>query len=388
MTPDFRSERGPARVPFGWNADSAAAGVITVFVVGVTAHLSITRDEPLDWQAYALIVVAGAAMACCRRWPRGTAVFATLAVGVYVLSGYVNGPIYGTVWLSLLALSRLTDRRTTLAVATPLCITLGLSALWVDGLVMLMVLVGWSAAAIFLGDALRTRRAHLVELEERARYLEHSREEVARRRIAEERLRIARDLHDGVAHAISTINVQAGAASHVIERRPHAAKDALDAIRHASGDVLDELAVMLSVLHDDDGAARAPAPGLGGVQQLADSAESAGIKVEYSMEGPTELVPPAIGTAAYRVVQESLTNVMRHAGAAKVQVTIDVGGDRRMTVDVCDDGGCAPLVPMPKGTGSGIHGMRSRVESTGGRFEAGPKPTGGFRVHAAWEGQS
>lgn len=384
--PELRSERGPAaRVPFGWNADTVAAGAITVFVLGVTAHLSGTRDEPLDSPAYVLLVVSGVAMACCRRWPRATAVFAGLAVGVYVLRGYVDGPIYGTVWLSLLALSRLTDRRTTLAIAAPLCLTLSLAALWAAGPVMPMVLVGWSAAAVFLGDALRTRRAHIVELEERARYLEHSREEEARRRIAEERLRIARDLHDGVAHAISTINVQAGAASHVIERRPHAAKEALDAIQHASGDVLDELAVMLSVLHDDDGAARAPAPGLDGVKQVTDAAERAGIKVELSMEGPMESVPPAIDTAAYRVVQESLTNVMRHAGAAKVLVTIAGDGDRGMTVDVCDDGGGAPIVPMPKGTGSGIRGMRSRVESTGGRFEAGPQPTGGFRVHAAWE---
>ena len=126
-----------------------------------------------------------------------------------------------------------------------------------------MLFVGWSAAAVFLGDVLRNRRSHLAELEERAHYLERTREEEARRRVAEERLRIARDLHDSVAHAMATINVQAGAAAHVVDRRPAAAKEALTAIQRASADVLDELAAMLDLLRDDGRAAeRAPTPGL------------------------------------------------------------------------------------------------------------------------------
>ena len=132
-----------------------------------------------------------------------------------------------------------------------------------------MLFVGWSAAAVFLGDVLRNRRSHLAELEERAHYLELTREEEARRRVAEERLRIARDLHDGVAHAMATINVQAGAAAHVVDRRPAAAKEALEAIQRASADVLDELAALLDLLRDDgQQAERAPTPDLSGIEDL------------------------------------------------------------------------------------------------------------------------
>ena len=186
--------------------------------------------------------------------------------------------------------------------------------------ILSLLFVGWSAAAVFLGDVLRNRRSHLAELEERAHYLELTREEEARRRVAEERLRIARDLHDGVAHAMATINVQAGAAAHVVDRRPAAAKEALEAIQRASVDVLDELAALLDLV-----ARRRTAGGAGadarpvrdrGPRGRVDAAR----RDRTRRRRPLATVPSPVGTAAYRIVQESLTNVVRHAHAAHARV--------------------------------------------------------------------
>ena len=249
--------------------------------------------------------------------------------------------------------------------------------------------LGWSAAAVFLGDALRNRRSYLRELEERARYLELTREQQARRQVAEDRLRIARDLHDSVAHAMATINVQAGAAAHVVDRRPEVAKEAFAAIRRASGEVLDELAAMLTLLRDDgETAERAPTPGIDEVSQLVAATRDAGVPVSLLLDGPTQLVPRPVGIAAYRIVQESLTNVIRHAGAQSARVTVRAGDDRGLVVEVCDDGfGPRASIGAGSGTGTGIRGMRERAESTGGRLEAGPGAQGGFTVRAEWDGR-
>jgi signal transduction histidine kinase len=227
----------------------------------------------------------------------------------------------------------------------------------------------------------RNRRSYLTELEERARYLEHTREEEARRRVAEDRLRVARDLHDSVAHAMATINVQAGAAAHVVNRRPEAAKDALTAIQRASAEVLDELAAMLRLLRDDDeGAARAPTPGVEQITELVASMRESRLPVTLEQCGPLDTVPTSIGTAAYRIVQESLTNVISHAAAAPTVVSVRLE-DCRLSVEVTDDG---PGNGSASGTGMGIRGMRERAEGTGGTLEAGPGPGRGFTVRAGW----
>jgi signal transduction histidine kinase len=238
---------------------------------------------------------------------------------------------------------------------------------------------------VFLGEAVRNRRSYLTELEERARWLEHTREEEARRRVAEERLRVARDLHDSVAHAMATINVQAGAAAHVVDRRPAAAKEALTVIQRASAEALDELAAMVRLLRDDDeGAARAPTPGVAEIGELAASVRDARLRVTLEQRGPLERVPKPIGTAAYRIVQESLTNVMRHAGASSAAVSLRVD-DGCFTVEVNDDGAGDRVGESSRGTGMGLRGMRERADATGGTVDAGPRPEGGFRVRAAWE---
>jgi signal transduction histidine kinase len=247
-----------------------------------------------------------------------------------------------------------------------------------------LVFVGWSAAAIFLGEAMRNRRSYLTELEERARYLEHTREEETGRRVAEDRLRVAQDLHDSVAHAMATINVQAGAAAHVVDRRPAAAKEALTVIQRASAEVLDELTAMVRLLRDDtDGVQRSPTPGVEQLPDLVTSMADARLPVTFEQSGPVDTIPKPISTAAYRVVQESLTNVVRHAAAASTNVTVRVDGGR-LTVEVADDGpGGAAASPASR-NGMGIRGMRERAETTGGTLEAGPRPGRGFMVRATW----
>src|SRR5262245_60481388 len=229
-------ERRSHRVPPGI-VDVVAAVLAIAFLVLATSHIAPGGDEnTLDAFGHLLLVVAGGSLALVRRWPRTALGIVTVVLGLYIVGRYQGGPIYVTGWVALFFLSWRTNRRTGLLGAALLCGVLSATSLVVEGSAPLLhlVFIGWAAAAVFLGDALRNRRSYLSELEEHARYLEQTREEESRWRVAEERLRIARDLHDGVAHAIATINVQAGAGAHVIERRPTEARAALDAIQHTS----------------------------------------------------------------------------------------------------------------------------------------------------------
>jgi signal transduction histidine kinase len=259
-----------------------------------------------------------------------------------------------------------------------------------------LVFLGWSAAAVLLGDVLRNRRTYLSQLEERNRFLERTREEEARRRIAEERLRIARDLHDSVAHAMATISVQAGAAAHVVDRRPEAAKEALTAIRQASGEVLDELSALLGVLREDSRPPgttpdRAPqqlpstVPGFESVPALVEATRSAGLPVTLCVDGPVEAVDRHRGQAAYRIVQEALTNVLRHSGPSPTRVLVRAEQGGGLCVRVVNEPPVAGAVPTGGGgAGLGIRGMRERAAAAGGVLRAGHDDDGGFTVEATW----
>jgi len=372
----------------GWPADIVVAALATGFLVLATAHIPVSGDDrPLDALGYLLLVVAGLAVGTCRRWPKSTLVVVTAVLAAYIVGRYGGGPVYVVGWVALFCLSWRTDRRTGLLGAAALSAVLSVTSLLVRGNAPLvhLVFIGWSAAAVFLGDALRNRRSYLRELEERNRSLELTREEEARRRVAEERLRIARDLHDSVAHAMATINVQAGAASHVVDRRPNAVRPALDAIQDASREVLDELAAMVRVLRDED-VARTPTPGVAQVSDLVDAARTAHLPISLETFGRVDDIRPPVGTAAYRIVQESLTNVMRHAPGAPTRVVLRRDADTGFRLEVCN-GAEAERVrvqPAVNGSGVGIRGMRERAQATGGVLDAGPCADGGFRVVATW----
>ena len=342
----------------------------------------------MDALGYVVVVVAGMSLALLRRRPRVVFGVVAVAVGVYVAHELPPGPILLTPLLALLGVSLYSDRRSSAICAGALCLILALAGLVAgSGLLLALLFVGWCGVPVLIGDVVRRRNEQIAGLRERARALERSHEEELRRRIAEDRLSIARDLHDSVAHAMTVINVQAGAAMHVVDRRPEAAKDALLSIRRASGDVLDELSVMLSVLREPTvPAARAPVPGLAQVRDLIGELHDDRLTISVASAGPVDRVPASISTAAYRIVQESVTNIVRHAQANRAEIRIVAGEGGALSVLVVDDGAATANGSDADRLGVGLHGMRERAEASGGHLVAGRAPDGGFRVHATWGG--
>jgi len=350
--------------------------------------------RPLDPLAFALLVAGPAALLFRRRWP-ARVLAATLACGLaYAARTYPEGPsslaIYPALWTVALTL----PRRTAWVAASGTAVAVAGAELFLYGDTMFDGEPLYAAVTVFAamwwGEAVRARRAYVAELRDRAERAERTREEEARRRVDEERMRIARELHDVVSHTIGVVSVQAGVASHLLQRRPDKAAESLAAIRQASDEALGELHAMLGVLRDGDGsggdgAPLSPAPGLGELDALVAQAAGAGVEVQVSLEGEPRRLPPAVDLAAYRVVQESLTNVIRHARASRANITVR-HADGRVVVEVTDDGRARPGNGSGNGSGGGrgILGMRERARALGGSLEAGPRPEGGgFRVAAS-----
>jgi signal transduction histidine kinase len=238
--------------------------------------------------------------------------------------------------------------------------------------------------AVATGDAARARRAYRQSVREREAEREREQRAEAMKLVAEERLRISREVHDVVAHAMVGINVQAGVAAHMIHRNPDAAQRALEMIKATSGAALTDLRSTLGVLRDDGDAAQlAPTERLSGIPDLAGPLRAAGVEVEIILGGPHERVPWSVGAAAYRIAQEASTNILRHAGARRATIAVLVGRDA-LDVRVEDDGATLAPVggPVDAGSGSGLRGMAERAKSFGGHVEAGRQPDGHWRVHA------
>lgn len=238
------------------------------------------------------------------------------------------------------------------------------------------------AMAAFLGDAARSRREHIAQVEGRAIEAERTREEEALRRVDEERIRIARDVHDIVAHSLSIVAVQAAAADALLESEPERARESIGHIRVTSKQALAELRSMLDVLRTGDhDAPLEPAPDLSRLDAIADRVREAGVGVALDLAPGLERVPALVSVSVYRIVQEALTNVVRHARASEASVRVALAGDD-LTLEVLDDGVGADAADA--GDGHGIRGMAERVEALGGSFFAGPRTDArGFRVAAA-----
>ena len=239
------------------------------------------------------------------------------------------------------------------------------------------------AAQLLHGAAVRNRRDYLEALEDRAETAERTREEEARRRVGEERLRIARDVHDVVAHAMVAINVQAGVGAHLLDRDTERARRTLEDIKKVSGGALADLRSTLGVLREDaaaDDAPVRPAQGLGELDELGESLRTAGIEVDLDVDPATATLPAAVTSTGYRIVQEALTNVVRHASGSHVRVRVTRDEDR-LVIEVQDDGSGEDLA-APAGSGQGVRGMRERAQAAGGTLEAGPQAGGGWLVVA------
>jgi len=241
------------------------------------------------------------------------------------------------------------------------------------------------ALAIGLGDAVRSRRALAAETAERLRVAHEEREAEAARRVAEERLRIARDLHDTVAHAMATITVQAGSALHVLGDRDEKLRGALTAIRETSKHALREMRETLGHLRQgtENGAIQVTPGGLDRLPALRDAVAAAGAPVTIAVEGEQRPLPPSVDEVAYRIVQESLTNVLRHAGPAARATVRLCYEPTALGISVIDDGaGAAAPDGDGRGAGHGLTGMAERAASVGGHVTAGPRGEGGFEVSA------
>ena len=337
---------------------------------------SCSAPTHLDALAVVLMALGPIALLFRRRYPRGVLVVVFSIALLYVSLGYVQGPNYASVAVAVVNACIIGDR-----VAAWTAVIAGwVLFLWLPAALGKTSTPTWLAAVavaawllLLLGaaEALRGRR-------ERFAVARRAREQEARRRASEERLRIARELHDVLAHNISLINVQSGVALHLIDEQPEQARTALQAINEASADALGEVRSVLGALRGDgEQPPRTPTAGLDGLDELVSRASAAGVDVSLDVRGERRPLPASVDLAAFRIVQESLTNVVRHAGATAARVKLTYG-EHELALQIDDDGRGGAAA----NGGSGIVGMRERAAALGGRLDVGPGPGGGFRVSA------
>jgi signal transduction histidine kinase len=366
-----------------WVIDALLA---TVFLVAVlVGHFAATGNAGAkyrDANAWSVLLSIGVAVPYYwrRHAPLVVLLISELSVVLLTIGDYQTGAAPTVLLVGVYTVAAWCDRRDRVIGAAAL--VAGLAVVGVVGipgsnaadLVFTFVLF---AAAYLFGSTMRNRRLYGEQLEERAVALERERDEETKRAVTEERLRIAQELHDVVAHSMGVIAVQAGVGAHVIETDPAEAKKSLEAISHTSRSTLAEIRRMLGVLRDDQGVSYTPAPGLADLDRLVRDVGAAGLDVEVRSEGTRTELPPGVDFTAYRIVQEALTNVLKHAGRARATVVIGYEEDA-VRVEILDDGRGVNGQSAPGG--HGLIGMRERVSVYGGTFDAGPRVGGGFRV--------
>jgi len=368
----------PRRVPpAAW-----VVGPVFLAVLQVVGSFGASRGQhaarDIDPLGVSLLLVGPVALALSRRWAVPGLVASGLAVAVWLALGYPYGPVFAAY-----------------AVLTVIVVARG--GRWPAWAVALLVLVGqtlrgwvapesgwswmgtgglfaWLLVALAVAEVVRSRR-------DRFAATVAARREATKRREGEERLLIAQELHDVVAHHMSLINVQAGVALHLAERRPENIEPALRAIRDASSEGLAELRSLVDVLRADHAAApRTPTVRLAALEDLVERSRVAGLEVTVERQGTHGDLPAAVDLAAYRIVQEAITNVVRHARARRATVTLDRTDDA-LAVSIEDDGHGTDLDTMSEG--NGLSGMRERARALGGRVDLDRSPLGGLRVQAS-----
>jgi signal transduction histidine kinase len=357
-----------------WNVLLAAAGAAALIIEGlVRAKAGLSAGD------YVLAVAAALPLVWGTRAPL-PALAAVAAGGILCDAAFDAGwTATGLVGIQLFTVALLGDRHRSLIVGALTAFAVIIAILLIDDSVSLTPLatrVPLVFATLAFGDTVRSRQALRAAARERAEREAHEREEEGRRRAVQERLRIARELHDTLAHSLVAINVRAGVALDLDEERDSAA---LQDIKQTSAAALRDLRATLSLLRDEDDAApTAPAYDLGALPGLVDHARSAGLHTDVDVELNGTDVPSAVGGAAFRIVQEALTNVLRHANASSAHVDVRTTSDS-LAIEIIDDGRAdhAKLGP-----GLGLRGMAERAEALGGRVDAGPRATGGWCVHA------
>ncbi|GGR98888.1 two-component sensor histidine kinase [Micromonospora fulviviridis] len=352
---------------------------------------------------FALLALSGLVVAVRCRWPVPVFVTTALASLVYFSLDFPDGPGWLGLFVALYTLTAYGDGRRSLVIAGVGTTVLAVGWLIAAADIEPRAAIGWvffrigaSVMSAALGESVRSRRVIAAEAQDRAELAERTREEEARARVDAERLRIAREVHDTVAHAIAIINVQSGVTAHVLDKRPEVAREALQAIEQTSSRALREMRAILGVLRDENDG-RVPYPGLEQIDELTAKARAAGLDINLEQTPPAAPLPSAVGSAAYRILQESITNVIRHVGPTRVTVALKPGIDV-LEIRVTDEGrraapgdhpaGSHLSARQPTGTGTsarpgrGILGMRERCQLLGGELDAEPTPGGGFEITA------
>jgi signal transduction histidine kinase len=369
--------------------DVAFAAILTVISVG-----ALWIESPEQPETIRSADVAGVLLALASSvplvWRRSHAlwVFGFLAIPAITLEllSYSNaGPV--SVLIALYTVASLCERRRSLSAlgVTAAAVLVVLIASW-DELTAIDVIANYLVfgTAWILGDNVRTRRQYVAELEEKAVRMEAEREAQAQRAAAAERTRIARELHDVVAHSVSVMTVQAGAARRVLDQAgaDPDVREAIATVEATGREALAELRRVVGVLREDgESAGVAPQPGVADLPALVARAREAGLSVELEVEGEPRPLPSGVDLSAYRIAQEAITNTLKHAGPARAQVRVCYGAEA-LEVQVVDDGRGAAADPAPPGGGNGLVGMRERVALFGGELRAGPRAGGGYEVKA------
>ncbi|MCX5307965.1 MULTISPECIES: sensor histidine kinase [Streptomyces] len=371
-----RSGRGPA-----WRSALLVA-VFAQIGAGWAAHAQSGR-VPLDGFARLLLLIGPVLLVVRHRYPVAVAYGVGAVTLVYVGAGYPYGPVFLSLALACFAAVVAGHRRAAWGAVGLFWAGHLLIGHWLyrwlppagDGPTPWAQEVGvtaWVLAVLAVAELVRVRREQWGR--ERA-----ERAAAERRRVDEERLRIARELHDVLAHSISVINVQAGVGLALLDSDPEQARTALATIKAASKEALGEVRQVLDTLRSPGEAPRSPAPGLDRLPELVEQAAAAGLTVDVSAEGKARTLPPGVGLAAFRILQEALTNVMRHSGSRTARIRLTWQRDA-LELRVDDDG---PATGGAQGgSGNGLVGMRERAAALGGTVETGPRPEGGFGVIA------
>ena len=348
---------------------------LALLAIGLVGTAPAGRNQGIpsvpSW-AYALVITAAVVLAVRRLLPVTALAITTVAVCLYLLGGYPFGPILLSLAVAVYSVAAhrpLRDAAVAAAGALGVLIIAGLAG-GGFGMEAVAPQVAWVAGPLAIGVTVRVGREQVLQ----------NRRDQARRQADAERLRVAQEVHDVVGHGLAAIMMQADIALHLLPKQPDQAEAALTAISRTSRESLDELRATLgAVRRGGDVDDRSPAPGLARLDALVDRTRAVGVPVAVDVAGPLASLPAAVDLAAYRIVQESLTNVLRHAGTATASVRLALTDDG-LTVSVSDTGRGGPA--HAGRDGHGLAGMKERVSALGGSLTAGPRPEGGFAVTA------
>ena len=361
------------------------AMVVLFAVVTIPADIQhvLNSRQPLGWLVSA---AAYAALAARRRFPLVTTAIAVIGSVVLMADGMAYPLTLPAVFCALYTVASQACPGRTLAVGVTAKAALLSAALITHPGITGLVILLWAALAVTTGSAARSHRAYVAEVDERVRRAGQAREEEANRRVSEERLRIARELHDAVGHHVALINVQAGALACLLDDEDLIqARESVAHIQRAGEEALEELRLTVGLLRDPGAAEPAgqaePVPGLDQLEELICSFAGAGLQVTRAVTGQARPLPEAVELTAYRVIQESLTNTRKHAGCDTAVVRLGYAPGA-LSLAVEDEGKPVTGSGRPAPGGHGIVGMRERVAALGGRLSAGPRPEGGYRVFA------